>query len=642
VVITDAAARIEWVNEGFTRITGYTLQEVVGMKPGRVLQGAETDLATVQRIREKLALKESFTEELLNYHKDGRAYWLQLNVTPILDEEGNTQKYIAIESDITNRKKAEVELKLAKEEAEAGARAKSEFLATMSHEIRTPMNAVVGMTGLLQETPLDEVQRDYVETIRTSGDSLLEIINDILDYSKIDSGYMELEHHPFNLVDSIEDVFDLLSHKAFDKGLELVYYFEPEVPVDILGDSTRLRQVLMNLISNAIKFTEQGEILVSVRNITQVRNKHTLEFTVRDTGIGIPDDKVGHLFRSFSQVDSSTTRKYGGTGLGLAISKKLVELMGGAVRVESKVGVGSSFFFTLQIEANQDEEVFRKLEMAKDLVGKFVVLVDDNRTNLKIQQLQFRKWGVETSAYEKPEDALQFVLHSKQRPNLVVVDMQMPEMSGDIFTQELRKHFSKAELPVVMLTSLGAMPGAMQRELYSAFITKPARQSQLYYTVSRLLNAQARQAKEFNQANGIGVQDNFRKDLRILVAEDNIINQKVARGILNNIGFQAEVVTNGLEVMQMFAQQEFDLIFMDMQMPEMDGIDATVALRKLPLKKQPIVIAMTANAMSEAKEICIQAGMDDYIAKPVKINDIRAILAKWFPQENGLGVVKTN
>jgi CheY-like chemotaxis protein len=220
--------------------------------------------------------------------------------------------------------------------------------------------------------------------------------------------------------------------------------------------------------------------------------------------------------------------------------------------------------------------------------------------------------------------------------------MQMPEMSGDIFTQELRKHFSKAELPVVMLTSLGAMPGAMQRELYSAFITKPARQSQLYYTVSRLLNAQARQAKEFNQANGIGVQDNFRKDLRILVAEDNIINQKVARGILNNIGFQAEVVTNGLEVMQMFAQQEFDLIFMDMQMPEMDGIDATVALRKLPLKKQPIVIAMTANAMSEAKEICIQAGMDDYIAKPVKINDIRAILAKWFPQENGLGVVKTN
>ncbi len=631
VIITDAHTRIEWVNEGFTRITGYTLPEVAGMKPGRILQGPDTDTATVERIREKLAQNESFTEELLNYHKNGRSYWLQLNITPILDSKGQVQKYIAIESDITNRKKAEAELKLAKEEAEAGARAKSEFLATMSHEIRTPMNAVVGMTGLLMETKLDEIQRDYVDTIRTSGDNLLEIINDILDYSKIDSGYMELEHHPYNMVDTIEDVFDLLSHKAFDKGLELVYYFEPEVPVDILGDSTRLRQVLVNLVGNAIKFTESGEILVSVRSITQVKDKHTLEFMVRDTGIGIPGDKVDRLFRSFTQVDSSTTRKYGGTGLGLAISKKLVELMGGTIKVDSKVGIGSSFYFTIQVQANADDEVFRKIEMAKDLIGKFVLLVDDNRTNLKIQQLQFRKWGVETAAYEKPEDALQFMLSTARRPNLAVVDMQMPDMDGDLFTQKLRQHFSKAELPIVMLTSLGTMPGAMQRELYSAFITKPARQSQLYYTVSRLLSTQARQAKELGPNSVEIAPDNFRKDLRILVAEDNLINQKVAKGILNNIGFQAEVVTNGLEVMQMLQQQEYDVIFMDMQMPEMDGIEATKALRSKALHRQPIVIAMTANAMSEAREICLQAGMNDYIAKPVKINDIRSMLAKWFP-----------
>lgn len=634
VVISDAMGRIEWVNEGFTRINGYTLPEVIGMKPGKVLQGPGTDLFTVKRIGEKLKLKESFTEELLNYHKDGHSYWLQLNITPILDEAGNIQKYIAIESDITNRKKAEVELKRAKEEAEAGARAKAEFLATMSHEIRTPMNAVIGMTGLLMESDLDEVQRDYVDTIRTSGDSLLDIINDILDYSKIDSGYMELEHHPYNLVDTIEDVFELLSHKAFDKGLELVYYFEPEVPVDILGDSTRLRQVLVNLVNNAIKFTEKGEVLVSVRGITQVKNVHTLEFVVRDTGIGIPANKIDKLFRSFSQVDSSTTRRYGGSGLGLAISKKLVELMGGNIWVESKEDVGSSFFFTIKVEANQDEEVFRKLELAKDLMGKFVVLVDDNRTNLKIQQLQFRKWGVETAAYENPADALAAILKAVRKPNLVVVDMQMPDMSGDHFTQKLRQYYTKAEMPVVMLTSLGTMPGAMQRELYSAFITKPARQSQLYYTVSRLLNAQARQRESSNNNNTEILQASFRKDVRILVAEDNLINQKVARGILNSIGFQIEVVTNGLEVLQMLEQQEFDLILMDMQMPEMDGLEATRMLRKMPLNRQPVVVAMTANAMSEAKDICMDAGMDDYIAKPVKVNDIRAIIGKWFPAEH--------
>ncbi len=631
VIITDAQSRIEWVNDGFTRTTGYTLPEVVGMKPGRLLQGPGTDLLTVKRISDKLKLKESFTEELLNYHKDGHSYWLQLNVTPILDGEGEIQKYIAIESDITSRKKAETEIKLAKEEAEAGARAKSEFLATMSHEIRTPMNAVVGMTGLLLESELDDAQRDYVETIRTSGDNLLDIINDILDYSKIDSGYMELEHHPFNLVDSIEDVFELLSHRAFEKGLELVYYLEPEVPVDILGDSTRLRQILVNLINNAIKFTEKGEILVSVRNITQVNNKQTLEFTVRDTGIGIPPEKLPKLFRSFSQVDSSTTRKYGGTGLGLAISKKLVELMGGMIRVESKVGLGSSFIFTTDVEANKDEEVLRKVELAKDLVGKFVVLIDDNRTNLKIQQLQFRKWGVETAAYENPADALQFIFNSIRRPNMVIVDMNMLELEDSNFSNLLRERYSKTEMPVVIVTAFGTMPSAQQRELYSAFITKPARQSQLYYTVSRLLSTQSRY-KDGNNDTDV-LQASFRKDISILVAEDNLINQKVARGILTNIGFQIDMANNGKEVLEIIAERTFDLIFMDMQMPEMDGVVATKELRAMKLQTQPIIVAMTANAMSESRDICLAAGMDDYIAKPVKINDIRAIIGKWFPAE---------
>lgn len=635
VIITDSMARIEWVNEGFTRITGYTLQEVVGMKPGRLLQGPGTDLLTIKRISEKLKHKESFTEEILNYHKDGHSYWLQLSVTPILGQSGEIEKYIAIESDISARKKSEAELKQAKEEAEAGARAKSEFLATMSHEIRTPMNAVVGMTGLLMESELNSVQQDYLETIRTSGENLLDIINDILDYSKIDSGFMELEHHPYNMVDTIEDVFDLLSKKAFDKGLELVYYIEPEVPVDVLGDSTRLRQVLVNLVSNGIKFTEKGEILVSVRNITQVKHKQTIEFTVRDTGIGIPASKLGKLFKSFSQVDSSTTRKYGGTGLGLAISKKLVSLMGGDIRVESKENVGSSFIFNIQVETNKDEDVFRKLELAKDLVGKFVVLVDDNRTNLKIQQLQFRKWGVETAAYENPTDALQFILNAVRKPNLVVVDMQMPDLDGSSFTERLREKFSKAELPVIMFTSLGTMHGAVQRDLYSAFITKPARQSHLYYTVNRLLNSQARRNEDgVDQTETL--QASFRKDLRVMVAEDNLINQKVARGILNNIGLKIEVVTNGLEAIALLKQQEFDLIFMDMQMPEMDGVDATVEIRKLNIKHQPKIVAMTANAMSESRDICIAAGMDDYIAKPVKVNDIRAVIGKWFPA-NGNG-----
>jgi PAS domain S-box-containing protein len=620
VIIADGEGRIEWVNKSFERITGYTLEEVQGRKPGHILQGPSTDPATRERMRSGLRNGEPIIEEILNYRKDGSAYWLQLNINPILDSNGKISKFIGIETDITERKMYEKALEDAKHAAEHAARAKAEFLANMSHEIRTPMNAVIGMTGLLQDTPLTREQREYVETIRNSGDNLLTVLNDILDFSKIDSGRMELEQAPFSLVECVEDVLDLFAAKAGEKHIELAADIAADVPAWVLGDPTRLRQILVNLVGNSLKFTDSGEVVVEVNLADAEPGRWRLRMTVRDTGIGIASEHLPRLFQSFSQVDASTTRKYGGTGLGLAICKKLVELMNGRIWVESAPGSGTAFHFEIEAGA-ADEQQDPKALAQLDLSGKHVLLVDDNRTNLFILQQHCLSWGMIPFSVQDPADALEY---TRQSPHLdlAVLDMQMPGMSGAMLIREIRKFRSPQELPAVLLSSMGEAVAEEVRPLFGVVLNKPARKAVLRQALAQALGGipdglpypggSIRRSASFSLPPG----------LRILVAEDNTVNQRVALRILEKLNYQAEVVSNGLEAVQAVAMRPYDLIFMDMQMPEMDGIEATLQIRSMAGIQQPVIIAMTANAMVGDRERCLEAGMNDYVSKPVKLENI--------------------
>jgi PAS domain S-box-containing protein len=624
VVITNAAGQVEWVNEGFVHLTGYELEEIRGKKPGGFLQGPETDPETVARIGQGLRAQVSFREDIVNYHKNGSSYWISLYITPIFDEQGRVERFIAIENDISLQKEAERQLRLAKEAAEAAAAAKAEFLANMSHEIRTPMNAVIGLTGLLLDSSLSEEQREYVEIIRNSGDNLLTVINDILDFSKIESGKLELERQPFRLHETVEDILDLLSSKAREKGIELIYRMAPDVPAAIVGDPTRISQVLMNLVGNAIKFTREGEVEVSVSRVCSESGGLVLRFEVRDTGIGIPADKLGRLFKSFSQVDASTTRQYGGTGLGLAISQRLVQMMGGEVGVRSTLGEGSVFSFTIETEAAD----LPGLEPAGRLDGVRALILDDNRTNLTILREQLAQWGCEAQPFEQPAEALLRLADAAERVDLVITDMQMPVMDGYSFARQVRALPQRAGLPLLVLTSMGEGLSEEGRQLFDACLSKPVRRQQLLRHIRRALR-QGEPAAARPEALAQDQSLRFSPSLRILLAEDNAVNQKVASRILEKFGLHCDIAANGSEALTAVDAKDYDLILMDMQMPVMDGITATRHIRQRSLH-QPLIIAMTANAMTGDRERCLEAGMNDYISKPVKLEDVAETLARWF------------
>jgi len=629
VLIASPDGTIEWVNESFTRVMEYSLEEVVGKPPADFMHGSDTDPAIAKQIRFAMQNGQGLSTDVVNYSKSGRKYHLRLEIQPIRNETGELQNFIAIETDITARVETEQALRRAKIEADEASRAKSDFLASMSHEIRTPMNGVIGMTSLLMETELDIEQRDFVNTIRTSGEALLTIINDILDFSKIESGKLELEHMPFELSICIEEALDLFALQASAKKLEIVYYIDPTVPAWIMGDVTRLRQIIVNLVNNAVKFTPSGSIAIEVHRLPSVAgqgSRFPLEFTVRDSGIGIPRDRLDRLFKAFSQVDSSTTRKYGGTGLGLAISQRLSILMGGNVRVESTVGQGSSFIFTIATEA-ASLAAEPASQAGLDALHECIVLcVEDHPVTQRRLRAVLEPFGAKCFFAPDAAAALKLAPTLPAAPGLVIIDGD--ETAGTSPLDAL--HAIKAPRLLMLPFGQTAPPAPIDRQPFAS-VFKPFKTGSFLHIVASLFDPAALAPAATGTGSSFTPRLAEEFPLDVLLAEDNTVNQKVALRFLERLGYRADAVSNGLEAVTTLEARHYHLVLMDLQMPEMDGLEASRQIRRrLPADRQPKIVALTANAMQGDRERCLAAGMDDYISKPVKLHEIEAAIRRLF------------
>jgi PAS domain S-box-containing protein len=607
VALLDHQAVVTSWNPAAEKLFGYTAEEAIGRNIDELVARHEEIRGEAEEysVRGRTGrFVHAFTKRS---RKDGELVDVELLAVPVV-VGGEDAGFYVLYHDIT-------ELQRARRDAEAATHAKSAFLATMSHEIRTPLNAVIGMTGLLLDTPLSEEQRKFAEVIRGSGDALLGVINDILDFSKIEAGRFDLESAPFDLRECVESALELVAAAAVKKGLDLAYDLDPEAPGALVGDVTRLRQILINLLNNAVKFTERGEVVVTV---TAERldwgDRHRLHFAVRDTGIGIPREGMDLLFESFSQIDPSTTRRYGGTGLGLAISMRLAELMNGRMWAESQEGEGSTFHFTIEGEAAPAQVRNFERGGAPQLEGRRVMIVDDNATNRHILVKQTTSWGMITRETESPATALEWV-HRGDPLDVAILDMQMPDMDGLSLARQIRLHRDAGALPLVMLTSLGQTEDASGID-FAAYLTKPIKPSDLFDTLLGVFGGAPPEAEQLVTPTEGRLGE--RLPMKILVVEDNAMNQQLALLMLRKMGYRADVAANGVEALEALDRQPYDLVLMDVEMPEMDGLEATRRIhQRMPAEGRPYIVAVTANAMQGERELCLQAGMDDYITKPI-------------------------